>query len=142
MIIYNDLVYFIKILLFFFLMIRRPPRSTLFPYTTLFRSRAHLADELVVGPVQLPTGRFELLDRLTPCATAGGSLCLLHQRTRLVQRRPEAFQRSSLRVGERRHPEPRSWWPNPRLLGPSPVGDGLRIGSCSPPTRPLAYHAT
>src|SRR3712207_7059583 len=27
-------------LLFFFLMIRRPPRSTLFPYTTLFRSAA------------------------------------------------------------------------------------------------------
>src|SRR5258708_25742135 len=26
--------------LFFFLMIRRPPRSTLFPYTTLFRSEA------------------------------------------------------------------------------------------------------
>src|SRR5471032_3422073 len=31
-------------LFFFFLMIRRPPRSTLFPYTTLFRSRtAHHA---------------------------------------------------------------------------------------------------
>src|SRR5256885_17206381 len=27
------------ILIFFFLMIRRPPRSTLFPYTTLFRSQ-------------------------------------------------------------------------------------------------------
>src|SRR3712207_9541254 len=27
-------------LFFFFLMIRRPPRSTLFPYTTLFRSAA------------------------------------------------------------------------------------------------------
>src|SRR2546426_6125726 len=27
---------------FFFLMIRRPPRSTLFPYTTLFRSLANL----------------------------------------------------------------------------------------------------
>src|SRR2546428_2925877 len=27
---------------FFFLMIRRPPRSTLFPYTTLFRSRGHV----------------------------------------------------------------------------------------------------
>src|SRR2546425_2950177 len=26
-------------MLFFFLMIRRPPRSTLFPYTTLFRSQ-------------------------------------------------------------------------------------------------------
>src|SRR3989440_6661065 len=29
----------IRCLFFFFLMIRRPPRSTLFPYTTLFRSR-------------------------------------------------------------------------------------------------------
>src|SRR2546425_13043737 len=28
----------IFLILFFFLMIRRPPRSTLFPYTTLFRS--------------------------------------------------------------------------------------------------------
>src|SRR5256885_11784924 len=28
-----------KLYSFFFLMIRRPPRSTLFPYTTLFRSR-------------------------------------------------------------------------------------------------------
>src|SRR5258707_12448060 len=28
---------------FFFLMIRRPPRSTLFPYTTLFRSGVPLA---------------------------------------------------------------------------------------------------
>src|SRR2546422_4811544 len=27
-----------SVLFFFFLMIRRPPRSTLFPYTTLFRS--------------------------------------------------------------------------------------------------------
>src|SRR5207244_10804971 len=30
-------------LLLFFLMIRPPPRSTLFPYTTLFRSRCRLA---------------------------------------------------------------------------------------------------
>src|SRR5947208_4478164 len=29
---------FIVFVFFFFLMIRRPPRSTLFPYTTLFRS--------------------------------------------------------------------------------------------------------
>src|ERR1051325_3691742 len=28
----------------FFLMIRRPPRSTLFPYTTLFRSRRRVSD--------------------------------------------------------------------------------------------------
>src|SRR6266542_2325081 len=31
---------FRRVELFFYLMIRRPPRSTLFPYTTLFRSRA------------------------------------------------------------------------------------------------------
>src|SRR2546422_5320096 len=30
----------LRLFLFFFLMIRRPPRSTLFPYTTLFRSPA------------------------------------------------------------------------------------------------------
>src|SRR5476651_2859176 len=33
------LVLFVCFRFFFFLMIRRPPRSTLFPYTTLFRSR-------------------------------------------------------------------------------------------------------
>src|SRR5260370_41219805 len=38
--------------LFFFLMIRRPPRSTLFPYTTLFRSRRRHHDRpaMRVGP--------------------------------------------------------------------------------------------
>src|SRR5438477_13182006 len=30
--------------LFFFLMIRRPPRSTLFPYTTLFRSASPVCE--------------------------------------------------------------------------------------------------
>src|SRR2546430_10446252 len=34
---------------FFFLMIRRPPRSTLFPYTTLFRSR-RVAEALGKSP--------------------------------------------------------------------------------------------
>src|SRR5258706_16397418 len=36
--IYFDLTCRPRVLFFFFLMIRRPPRSTLFPYTTLFRS--------------------------------------------------------------------------------------------------------
>src|SRR5215211_9525911 len=38
------------ILLFFFLMIRRPPRSTLFPYTTLFRSVADPVEAVAAGP--------------------------------------------------------------------------------------------
>src|SRR5437588_1082622 len=33
---------------FFFLIIRRPPRSTLFPYTTLFRSPSGLAPVIIV----------------------------------------------------------------------------------------------
>src|SRR2546429_6097329 len=51
-------------LFFFFLMIRRPPRSTLFPYTTLFRSEepadageTHQAErELVAGEHERPQG--------------------------------------------------------------------------------------
>src|SRR3712207_5412839 len=39
------------LMLFFFLMIRRPPRSTLFPYTTLFRSSVDHV-EWVVGTVE------------------------------------------------------------------------------------------
>src|SRR2546430_11485316 len=41
---------------FFFLMIRRPPRSTLFPYTTLFRSRDVRATYAIFGAlVAFPT---------------------------------------------------------------------------------------
>src|SRR5471030_188493 len=49
-------VLFPPIIPFFFLMIRRPPRSTLFPYTTLFRSLFHGA--------------------LSPAATASKSVCV------------------------------------------------------------------
>src|SRR5688572_32257804 len=60
--------------LFFFLMIRRPPRSTLFPYTTLFRSLArHLVGELSAadpaGSIAVEGLALELLvelARLTP----------------------------------------------------------------------------
>src|SRR3712207_8545498 len=55
-------------ILLFFLMIRRPPRSTLFPYTTLFRSEpiaVHLGVirlELWIGPVGVER-RLELLEQ-------------------------------------------------------------------------------
>src|SRR5260370_13055776 len=48
------------LVIFFFLMIRRPPRSTLFPYTTLFRSSSvppiHICDKTFGWP---PTLRSE-----------------------------------------------------------------------------------
>src|SRR3712207_8102545 len=64
-------------MLFFFLMIRRPPRSTLFPYTTLFRSRVrsrvppdarprveHLAYPGVAVPLSLLPRRSRCRDTL------------------------------------------------------------------------------
>src|SRR2546430_12793508 len=46
------------ILFFFFLMIRRPPRSTLFPYTTLFRSQQSLSQHCEVLHVGAKHDRF------------------------------------------------------------------------------------
>src|SRR5256885_13920174 len=59
-----------QLLYFFFLMIRRPPRSTLFPYTTLFRS----ADP-APGPLQPPT------DILTKCRRLASSLVSLDRKS-------------------------------------------------------------
>src|SRR5215211_8265624 len=42
-------LHFFPLLFFFFLMIRRPPRSTLFPYTTLFRSSAMIRSKGEAG---------------------------------------------------------------------------------------------
>src|SRR3712207_7561186 len=42
--------------LFFFLMIRRPPRSTLFPYTTLFRSPVRSCSRLGALAFTRPVG--------------------------------------------------------------------------------------
>src|SRR5688572_32088263 len=39
--------------IFFFLLIRRPPRSTLFPYTTLFRSEARGLEDVEPGDAEL-----------------------------------------------------------------------------------------
>src|SRR2546430_13546202 len=58
---------------FFFLMIRRPPRSTLFPYTTLFRSRlwAHTAAVLAAANLGHPDLALRLAERgLDLAATA------------------------------------------------------------------------
>src|SRR5687768_18393708 len=57
---------------FFFLMIRRPPRSTLFPYTTLFRSEEDVgaADHLrqLAGLGVLRVARLARIHQLRPAA--------------------------------------------------------------------------
>src|SRR2546422_2902204 len=54
---------------FFFLMIRRPPRSTLFPYTTLFRSLAEperMDRDLVRAHLLVHLGRLLRVERPEP----------------------------------------------------------------------------
>src|SRR3712207_7306031 len=70
---------------FFFLMIRRPPRSTLFPYTTLFRSQQRHGGPLPVGRKRGPPachGR----ERQDKRRQADLHFCLARRR-RVVQRR-------------------------------------------------------
>src|SRR5690606_14793500 len=59
------------IALLFFFMLRRPPRSTLFPYTTLFRSLRDVDDESEIGANQ------RLLGFLIACHRASADLGLL-----------------------------------------------------------------
>src|SRR5438132_12119833 len=47
----------LSFIFFFFLMIRRPPRSTLFPYTTLFRSREARSGEPGAGAAAVLAAR-------------------------------------------------------------------------------------
>src|SRR2546422_5258173 len=66
---------------FFFSMIRRPPRSTLFPYTTLFRSLAREGVEVSRAGVPGETGPTG--ERLAGGAHRGvhvGRACLRHPR--------------------------------------------------------------
>src|SRR2546429_6807586 len=68
-------------------MIRRPPRSTLFPYTTLFRSRQRLEGPLRAG----------LVDRITTDVAAGvdGADCVVLTATVLANERLRSEEHTS-----------------------------------------------
>src|SRR5260370_40034643 len=53
------------VFVFFFLMIRRPPRSTLFPYTTLFRSRLRAKCGCYAN-VRIVEGEFKHVSSIRP----------------------------------------------------------------------------
>src|SRR3712207_8074885 len=102
---------------FFFLMIRRPPRSTLFPYTTLFRSTSPASQNSVVllrGPwndISRPTndgfisrpnsGRISRKSRSEEHTSELQSrqylVCrlLLEKKNNTVTRNPNPYQKSS-----------------------------------------------
>src|SRR3712207_8790313 len=65
-------------------MIRRPPRSTLFPYTTLFRSAWRVSADLLFGApdpgalvLRLARPRADLRHRAAPRHAGGGGWLLL-----------------------------------------------------------------
>src|SRR5207245_11185568 len=60
------------LLLFFFLLTPRPPKSTLFPYTTLFRSRKPKANPAISWPSKAPIQM--LPAALVATAKAAGSI--------------------------------------------------------------------
>src|SRR6266568_5587056 len=98
------------IAMIFFLMIRRPPRSTLFPYTTLFRSQTAAR-------------------RRPRRGTASGRLRSAERRPR-TRSRPTASPRPLL-------PWPPSWSPAPRMARPA-LRARLRrraAGACQPVER-------
>src|SRR3712207_7657904 len=61
---------------FFFLMIRRPPRSTLFPYTTLFRSGGFFRDSVVLVSGSTGTGKTLLGCEFVTAASSRGESSL------------------------------------------------------------------
>src|SRR5256714_6411905 len=64
--------------MFFFLMIRRPPRSTLFPYTTLFRSIAEQpADPEAYGHITLHRGQFRSEEHTSELQSLAYLVCRL-----------------------------------------------------------------
>src|SRR2546428_1690929 len=85
---------------FFFLMIRRPPRSTLFPYSTLFRSRPVLGGACVTEEL-LPGYRF---------STASYVCSRSEEHTSELQSRSDLVCRLLLEKKKRQHHSYRSYF--------------------------------
>src|SRR3712207_9456435 len=93
----------VRKLVFFFLMIRRPPRSTLFPYTTLFRSEVVARIDERARGLSLRRLRLRQLDE----RRRADAVALARCRERLVGRALLRLRRSEeRRVGK----ECRSRW--------------------------------
>src|SRR2546430_9394475 len=86
-------------------MIRRPPRSTLFPYTTLFRSIEHLAATLQVKAAAVDGAVVRELERAVVAHVRGAhdrcAEVVLGREHRLVQRRQVMLEHLDLAVTAR-----------------------------------------
>src|SRR5258708_31315614 len=78
---------FICVFSFFFLMIRRPPRSTLFPYTTLFRSSGGI--RLLAGAELEVLAQYCDARKAHAGRSAAQTVCRVRQRSPVVLRSEE-----------------------------------------------------
>src|SRR2546426_6783527 len=120
-------------------MIRRPPRSTLFPYTTLFRSRGHRHPEARRGGSGVVHGPAHLLRRRGRAHLSAALPAHRARRGRAAEPRAalEALLPARARgqggaaQGEARGPDPHH---DRRSVGPHPTGVTL-------PSAPYRYEA-
>src|SRR5260370_7406543 len=107
--------------IFFFLMIRRPPRSTLFPYTTLFRSttEANLGDGIFDMPQWLGHGgAWGVGSDSHACVNAAEELLMLEYSQRLSLRQRNVLAGSDPHVGT-------PLWTPPPPAAPQPPARSL-----------------
>ena len=103
---------------FFFLMIRRPPRSTLFPYTTLFRSI--VTDALVMGAITETYGAYEAA---VLAVAAGADVVLMPADVEGgIQAICEAVRGGRLDEGQIRSSVERIWRAKHKVSGPLGAG--------------------
>src|SRR5947207_8876067 len=79
----------------FFLMIRRPPRSTLFPYTTLFRSAAASVPSSVTVPAGATSATFTVNTSIVVVATSA-TISATYDNTRSEEHTSELQSHSDL----------------------------------------------
>src|SRR5256885_7740863 len=102
-------------MLFFFLMIRRPPRSTLFPYTTLFRSTSGARDEAasplgteLFHPFESATGERRSEEHTSELQSPCNLVCrlLLEKKNPCLIPSPQSPHHDRAQVAANRAPQP------------------------------------
>src|SRR5260370_24699308 len=99
-------------------MIRRPPRSTLFPYTTLFRSDVRFAGALLAKH-RIKGGQLENIDRLQVELGRNPLHAFIADESKMLLPKMQQGQRSAAFVLRRRTPD--RLIPFPLQLGGEPV---------------------
>src|SRR6266496_6113511 len=94
------------LIIFFFLMIRRPPRSTLFPYTTLFRSKIPIIHCDEHGEVAVPEGDLRSEEHTSELQSRRDLVCRL-----LLEKKKKTLNTSKI-PPKIKHPPPPQRPPN------------------------------